>query len=265
MKYAISDAWVITKRQLLLLIRVPEVLMFSTIQPVMFVILFRYVFGGSIISGQPGGYVQFLMPGIFVQTVAFTLAGTASGVAEDMKKGLIDRYQSLPIARSVFVIGKTLGDSALNIVVLLVMGLAGFIVGWRPHSGFFKVMLAFVFLLAFGYALSWIGIFVGLTAKDARVVQNVGFLVTFPLTFLSNAFAPTTGMPKALQYFAEWNPVSTMVAACRQLFGLTNKFGVTTGSFPSTHPLIMSFVYMVLVMAIFVPLSVRSYANSAKK
>lgn len=265
MKYAISDAWVITKRQLLLLIRVPEVLIFSTIQPVMFVILFRYVFGGSITSGQPGGYVQFLMPGIFVQTVAFTLAGTASGVAEDMKKGLIDRYQSLPIARSVFVIGKTLGDSALNIVVLLVMGLAGFIVGWRPHSGFFKVMLAFVFLLAFGYALSWIGIFVGLTAKDARVVQNVGFLVTFPLTFLSNAFAPTTGMPKALQYFAEWNPVSTMVAACRQLFGLTNKFGVTAGSYPSTHPLIMSFAYMVLVMAIFVPLSVRSYANSAKK
>jgi len=265
MKNAISDALVITKRQLMLLVRVPEVLIFSTIQPVMFVLLFRYVFGGSITSGQPGGYVQFLMPGIFVQTVAFTLAGTASGVAEDMTKGLIDRYRSLPIARSALVFGKTLGDSALNIVVLLVMGIAGFVVGWRPHSGFLKMTVAFIFLLAFGYSLSWIGIFVGLTARDARVVQNVSFLVTFPLTFLSNAFAPTTGMPKPLQYFAEWNPVSTMVAACRQLFGLANKFGVTAGSYPSQHPLTMSLVYMVLVMAIFIPLSVRTYTNSAKK
>jgi ABC-2 type transport system permease protein len=265
MRNAISDALVITKRQLMLLIRVPEVLIFSTIQPVMFVLLFRYVFGGSITSGLPGGYVQFLMPGIFVQTVAFTLAGTASGVAEDMTKGLIDRYRSLPIARSALVFGKTLGDSALNIVVLLVMGIAGFIVGWRPHAGLLELFLAFIFLLAFGYSLSWIGIFVGLTAKDARVVQNVSFLVTFPLTFLSNAFAPTTGMPKALQYFAEWNPVSTMVAACRTLFGMTNKFGVTAGSYPSQHPLTMSLVYMMLVMAVFIPLSVRTYSNSAKK
>ncbi len=265
MKNMVSDVLVITKRQLMLLIRVPEVLIFSTIQPVMFVLLFRYVFGGSITSGQPGGYVQFLMPGIFVQTVAFTLAGTASGMAEDMTKGLIDRYRSLPIARSALVIGKTLGDSALNIVVLFVMGIAGYIVGWRPQTSFPKVLLTFTFLLAFGYALSWIGIFVGLTAKDARVVQNVSFLVTFPLTFLSNAFAPTTGMPRALQYFAEWNPVSTMVAACRELFGMTNRFGVTAGSYPSEHPLTMSLIYMLLVMAVFIPLSVRTYSNSAKK
>jgi ABC-2 type transport system permease protein len=264
MKNAISDALVITRRQLLLLFRVPEVLIFSTIQPVMFVLLFRYVFGGSITSGQPGGYVQFLMPGIFVQTVAFTLAGTASGLAEDMTKGLIDRYRSLPIARSALVFGKTLGDSALNIVVLFAMGLAGFIVGWRPDSGLAKITFAFLFLLAFGYSLSWIGIFVGLSAKDARVVQNISFLTTFPLTFLSNAFAPTTGMPRALQYFAEWNPVSTMVAACRELFGLTNQFGATAGSFPSQHPLVMSLVYMVAIMAVFVPLSVRKYNSTGK-
>ena len=264
MKNAISDALVITRRQLLLLVRVPEVLIFSTIQPVMFVLLFRYVFGGSITSGQPGGYVQFLMPGIFVQTVAFTLAGTASGLAEDMTKGLIDRYRSLPIARSALVFGKTLGDSALNIVVLLVMGLAGFIVGWRPTSGLVKIALSFLFLLAFGYSLSWIGIFVGLSAKDARVVQNISFLTTFPLTFLSSAFAPTTGMPRPLQYFAEWNPVSTMVAACREMFGLKNHFGVTAGSYPSQHPLVMSLIYMVIIMAVFIPLSVRKYNNAAK-
>ena len=259
----IMDSIVITKRQLLQLARVPEVLIFSTIQPVMFVLLFRYVFGGSIETGQPGGYVQLLMPGIFVQTVAFTLAATASGLAEDMKKGLIDRFRSLPIARSALVIGRTLGDSLLNIVVLAVMGLAGYLVGWRPSSGFFNVVLAFLFLLFFGYALSWVGIYIGLSARDARVVQNVSFLVTFPLTFLSNAFAPTTGMPRPLQYVAEWNPVSTMVAACRQLFGLENQFGATAGSFPSENPLTMSLIYMALIMIVFVPMSVKKYKNAS--
>ncbi len=260
---ALTDSLIITKRQLLQLARVPEVLIFSTIQPVMFVLLFRYVFGGSIETGQPGGYVQLLMPGIFVQTVAFTLAATASGLAEDMKKGLIDRIRSLPIARSALVIGRTLGDSLLNIVVLAVMGLAGYLVGWRPTSGLFNVVLAFLFLLFFGYALSWVGIYIGLSARDARVVQNVSFLVTFPLTFLSNAFAPTTGMPRPLQYVAEWNPVSTMVAACRQLFGLENQFGATAGSFPSENPLTMSLIYMALIMIIFVPMSVKKYKNAS--
>jgi len=260
---AVTDTLIITQRQLRLLTRVPEVLIFSTIQPVMFVLLFRYVFGGSIDTGQPGGYVQLLMPGIFVQTVAFTLAGTASGLAEDMKKGLIDRFRSLPISQSALVIGRTLGDSLLNIVVLAVMGIAGYIVGWRPSSGALSVAIGFLFLLFFGYALSWVGIYVGLSATDARVVQNVSFLVTFPLTFLSNAFAPTTGMPRALQYFAEWNPVSTMVAACRELFGLENQFGATAGSFPSENPLLTSFIYMIIIMAIFIPISVRKYKRAA--
>jgi ABC-2 type transport system permease protein len=259
----LHDSAIITQRQLRLLTRVPEVLIFSTIQPVMFVLLFRYVFGGSISTEQTGGYVQLLMPGIFVQTVAFTLAGTASGLAEDMKKGLIDRFRSLPISQSALVIGRTLGDSLLNIVVLAVMGITGYAVGWRPSAGIANVALGFLFLLLFGYALSWVGILVGLSARDARVVQNVSFIVTFPLTFLSNAFAPTTGMPRALQYFAEWNPVSTMVAACRELFGVENKFGATAGSFPSEHPLTTSFIYMILIMAIFIPLSVRKYRKSA--
>ena len=259
----LQDIYIITRRQILLLVRVPEVLIFATIQPVMFVLLFRFVFGGSIDSGQPGGYVQLLMPGIFVQTVAFTLAGTASGLAEDMKKGLIDRFRSLPISRSALIIGRTLGDSLLNIVVLTVMGITGYIVGWRPTGGLGNMMLGFLFLLLFGYALSWVGVLVGLSAKDARVVQNVSFIVTFPLTFLSNAFAPTTGMPRALQYFAEWNPVSTMVAGCRSLFGLETEFGATAGSFPSEYPLITSLVYMVIVMVIFIPLSARKYARAA--
>jgi len=260
----VSDALIITKRQILQLTRVPEVLIFSTIQPVMFVLLFRYVFGGSIATDQPGGYVQLLMPGIFVQTVAFTLAGTAVGLSSDMQKGLIDRFRSLPIARSAVVFGRTLGDAALNVVVLLVMGIAGYLVGWRPSSGIFMISLGFLFLFVFGYAMSWIGVLIGLSVKEERVAQNVTFIAVFPLTFLSNAFAPTTGMPKYLQYFAEWNPVSTMVAGCRQLFGLKNEFGATAGSFPSEHPLEMSLIYMVLLMVVFIPLSIRKYNNTSK-
>lgn len=260
---AISDSLVIMKRQLLQLTRVPEVLIFNTIQPVMFVLLFRYVFAG-LGAGIKGGYVQLLMPGIFVQTVTFTLAATAQGMAQDMEKGLIDRFRSLPISRAAVVTGRTFGDGLLNIVVIAVMGTAGYLVGWRPTSGLLKIGLGFLMLLLFGYALSWAGIFSGLIAKDARVVANISFLFTFPLTFLSNAFASTTTMPKPLQYVAEWNPVSTMVAAVRQLFGFHNIFGVTKSSFPSTHPLQTSLIYMVLIMGIFIPLSVRRYKNTNK-
>lgn len=262
---AISDALIITKRQLLQLARVPELILFSIIQPIMFVLLFRFVFGGSIDTGQPGGYVQLLMPGIFVQTVAFTLAATAVGLTADMQKGLIDRFRSLPISRSAVLFGRTLGDAALNIVVLTAMGLTGYLVGWRPTSGFFDTFLGFLFLLVFGFAMSWVGVLIGLSVREERVATNATFVAVFPLTFLSNAFAPTTGMPKALQYVAEWNPVSTMVAACRQLFGLENQFGATAGSFPSENPLVMSIVYMILIMAVFIPLSVRKYNNSSKR
>ncbi len=247
------------------MIRIPEVMIFATIQPAMFVLLFRYVFGGAIDSGVEGGYVQLLMPGIFVQTVAFTLAATAVGLTADMQKGLIDRFRSLPIARSAVVIGRTVGDTTQNIVTLVVMGGVGYLVGWRPSSGIFKVLLAFVFLLAFGYSMSWIGVLIGLSVREERVAQNLVFMTVFPLTFLSNAFAPTAGMPRILQYFAEWNPVSTVVAGCRELFGVTNQFGATANSWPSQNPLAMSLIYMVLIVAIFAPLSVRKYIRVSSK
>lgn len=261
---AIKDGLIITKRQLLQLSRVPEVLIFSTIQPVMFVLLFRYVFGGAI--NTPGtDYVQFLMPGIFVQTVAFTLATTSVGLAMDMTKGLIDRFRSLPIARSAVILGRTLGDATLNIVVLIVMALTGVIVGWRPDSGALSILAGFMLLMLFGYAMSWIGILIGLIVRDARTANNLVFLIVFPMTFLSNAFAPTTAMPKVLQYFAEWNPVSTMVAACRELFGLENRFGVTAGSLPSENPIMMSMIYITIIMVILIPLSTAKYKRTSSK
>jgi ABC-type multidrug transport system permease subunit len=163
------------------------------------------------------------------------------------------------------VFGRTLGDGALNIVVLTAMGITGYVVGWRPTSGLFNVLLGFMFLLVFGFAMSWIGVLIGLSVREERVATNATFIAVFPLTFLSNAFAPTTGMPKPLQYIAEWNPVSTMVAGCRELFGLKNEFGATAGSFPSENPLMMSVIYMILIMAVFIPLSVRKYNNANKK
>ena len=230
----------------------------------MFVLLFRYVFGGAI--NTPGvDYVQLLMPGIFVQTVAFTVASTALGLAEDMQKGLIDRFRSLPISRSAVVVGRTLGDATLNIVVLVVMAIAGYIVGWRPSSGLAEILAGFLFLLIFGYAMSWMGVLVGLSVRDSRVANSAVFLFVFPMTFLSNAFAPTTGMPRPLQYVAEWNPVSTMVAGVRDLFGLKPMFGATANSFPSQHPLTMSLIYIGLLMLIFIPLSVRKYKNVTPK
>jgi ABC-2 type transport system permease protein len=261
---AIKDGLIITKRQLLQLSRVPEVLIFSTIQPVMFVLLFRYVFGGAI--DTPGtDYVQFLMPGIFVQTVAFTLATTSVGLAMDMTKGLIDRFRSLPIARSAVILGRTLGDATLNIVVLIVMAITGVVVGWRPDSGPLSILAGFMLLMLFGYAMSWIGILIGLSVRDARTANNLVFLIVFPMTFLSNAFAPTTAMPKVLQYFAEWNPVSTMVAACRELFGLENQFGATAGSFPSENPVLMSLVYIAIIMLILIPASTAKYKRTSSK
>ena len=230
----------------------------------MFVLLFRYVFGGAI--DTPGtDYVQFLMPGIFVQTVAFTLATTSVGLAMDMTKGLIDRFRSLPIARSAVILGRTLGDATLNIVVLLVMAITGVVVGWRPSSGIVSILAGFLLLMLFGYAMSWIGILIGLSVRDARTANNLVFLIVFPMTFLSNAFAPTTAMPRVLQYFAEWNPVSTIVAACRELFGLENAFGVTAGSFPSENPVLMSLVYIAIIMAILVPVSVAKYKRTSSK
>jgi len=181
MLQSVSDFLVITKRQLLQMIRIPEVLIFATIQPAMFVLLFRYVFGGAIDSGVEGGYVQLLMPGIFVQTVAFTLAATAVGLAADMQKGLIDRFRSLPISRSAVVIGRTVGDTLQNVVTLVVMGLVGFLVGWRPSSGPVKIFLGFLFLLAFGYSMSWIGVLIGLSVREERVAQNLVFMTVFPL------------------------------------------------------------------------------------
>jgi ABC transporter DrrB family efflux protein len=214
---AISDTLVLSKRNFMRIIRAPDLLLAFTVQPIMFVLLFAYVFGGAIPT--PGhSYIDFLIPGILVQTMAFGGFVTAMGIAEDLRKGLIDRFRSLPMARSAVLAGRTLSDIATNAISITVMLIVGVIIGFGFSSPFLQVVLGILILLLFGYAFSWVFAFIGLTSSSPEAAQSLGFILIFPLTFVSSAFVPPETMPAALQWFAEWNPFSVTVNAIRALF-----------------------------------------------
>jgi ABC transporter DrrB family efflux protein len=215
--YAVSDTFVLAKRSLLRIRRQPDLLIGYTVQPVMFVLLFVFVFGGAIET--PGfDYVDFLMPGIIVQSMAFGGFVTALGLADDLKKGLIDRFRSLPMTRSAVVTGRTLADVAANVVQLVVMIAVGLAVGFSFSTGVLEVIAGIALLLFIGYAFSWVFAFIGLTASSPEASNAYGFTILFPLTFVSSAFVPVESMPGWLQPFAENNPFTTMVDATRALF-----------------------------------------------
>jgi ABC-2 type transport system permease protein len=215
--YAVSDTLVLAKRSLLRIRRQPDLLIGYTVQPVMFVLLFVFVFGGAIET--PGfDYVDFLMPGIIVQSMAFGGFVTALGLADDLKKGLIDRFRSLPMTRSAVVTGRTLADVAANVVQLVVMIAVGLAVGFSFSTGVLEVIAGIALLLFIGYAFSWVFAFIGLTASSPEASNAYGFTILFPLTFVSSAFVPVESMPGWLQPFAENNPFTTMVDATRALF-----------------------------------------------
>ena len=214
---AISDTLVLSKRNFMRIIRAPDLLLAFTVQPIMFVLLFAYVFGGAIPT--PGhSYIDFLIPGILVQTMAFGGFVTAMGIAEDLRKGLIDRFRSLPMARSAVLAGRTLSDIATNAISITVMLIVGVIIGFGFSSPFLQVVAGILILLLFGYAFSWVFAFIGLTSSSPEAAQSLGFILIFPLTFVSSAFVPPETMPAALQWFAEWNPFSVTVNAIRALF-----------------------------------------------
>ena len=215
--YAISDTLVLAKRNFLRIPRAPDLLIAFTVQPLMFVLLFAYVFGGAIPT--PGhSYIDFLMPGILVQTMSFGGFVTAMGIAEDLKKGLIDRFRSLPMSRSAVLAGRTLADIATNAISITVMLVVGVIIGFGFSTSLLEVAAGIVLLLLFGYAFSWVFAFIGLASSSPEAAQSLGFVVIFPLTFVSSAFVPPETMPAALQWFAEWNPISIVVNAIRALF-----------------------------------------------
>jgi ABC-2 type transport system permease protein len=264
LKWAIRDGVVVAKRNLLQIPRNPQLLGFSTIQPIMFVVLFAYVFGGAIVLPGNGDYKEFLMAGIFTQVVAFSSATTSVGVAEDMAKGLVDRFRSMPMARSAVLTGRTLADIVRSSFQLLVMSICGLAVGWRINDGITRALLAFLLVLLFGFAMSWVGATIGLSVRSVEVANTAGFIWLFPLTFLSNAFVPTEGMPSWIRVVAEWNPVTATVSAARELFGNPNPF-VSVDSLPGQHPIWMSLLWSIVILMIFVPLSVRRYRRATSR
>jgi ABC transporter DrrB family efflux protein len=247
-----ADSRVMAARQLRKTLRRPVYIVFAFIQPVMFVLLFRYVFGGAINTGDVD-YVDFLMPGIIVQTAVFGALLTGIGLTEDLKMGVVDRFRSLPIARSAVLIGRTAADLVMNTMTLIVMIVVGLIVGFRPSEPVYHLLLAFVLVLAFSYVFSWISAFVGLSVKDPETAQSAGFIWVFPLTFVSSAFVPADSMPGPLEAFADINPISLVVDAAR---------GLSIGVGDPLDPALGALAWLLGLLAVFVPLAVRAFRRA---
>ena len=250
---AVRDAKAVTWRYLIHYLRVPQLLVFSTIQPVIFVLMFRYVFGGAIHPPGDVPYVEFLMPGIFTQTVVFGAIATAIGLAADMKSGLLERFRSLPMARSAVLAGRTMADLTRNVFVVLLMVAVGFAVGFRVHTGFWGLLAGLLLLLFFGYALSWIFATVGLYVGDPETAQAAAFPLIAPLVFASSLFVPVEQMPSWLQPWAEHQPVSVTASAVRDLM---------LGGTDTAYHVAQSLAWCIGILLVFVPLAVRRYRRA---
>jgi ABC transporter DrrB family efflux protein len=260
---SVRDSLVVAKRNLIRMTRIPEVVIFGLIQPIMFVVLFSFVFGGSMNIGgttDPAVYREFLMAGIFAQTVTFATAGAGAGIADDMHKGLIDRFRSLPMSRGAVLTGRTLADLVQTALTLLVLAIVALLVGWRIHEGLPKALGAFGLLLLLGYAFTWIGALIGLSVRTPEAATSGGLVWLFPVTFISNAFVDSSQMTPWLRHIADWNPFSATVQACRELFG--NPGVSDSPAWPMQHAVWASLIWSVLIVVVFRTLSVRKYRNA---
>jgi ABC-2 type transport system permease protein len=264
LKKALVDGAVVAKRNLIKIKRVPDLLVFTTMSPIMFILLFAYVFG-SAIHPTGIGYREFLIPGIFVQTVIFGATITGAGLAEDMQKGIIDRFRSLPMSRSAVLVGRTTSDVLNNVITVTIMSITGLIVGWRIRSSVGEAIVGFLLLLAFAYAISWVMALIGLMVPAPEVVNNASFMIIFPLTFIANTFVPIQGMPAVLKTIANWNPVSSVTQASRQLFGNTGTDPLPKSPWSLHHPIIYTLLWIVGLLVVFVPLAVRQYKRAAAR
>jgi ABC transporter DrrB family efflux protein len=261
---SLTDSLVIARRNLIRMSRIPEMVIFGLIQPIMFVVLFSYVFGGSMNIGgttDPSVYRNFLMAGIFAQTVTFATAGAGAGIADDMHKGLIDRFRSLPMARGAVLTGRTLADLVQTALTVVVLAIVALLVGWRISEGVPKALAAFALLLLLGYAFSWIGALIGLSVRTPEAATSGGLIWLFPVTFISNAFVDAERMTPWLRHIAEWNPFSATVQACRELFG--NPGVSQSDAWPMQHPVLASIIWSLLIIAVFRTLAVRKYRSAA--
>jgi len=252
LRWAISDVFTLARRNLIALFRTPTLLVFAMIQPVMFVLLFRYVFGGAIpVPGQ--SYVNYLIPGILVQTTIFGAVSTAIGLAEDLQRGLIERFKALPMARMAVLGGRTVADLCRNLMILVIISSVGLLVGFRPHGGLLHYLVACVLMLTFAYCLSWGFAFIGLAAPNSEAAQAMTFPLIFPITFASNIFVPVSSMPSWLRVFANNQPVSQTARAVR---------GLMLGT-PIGNSGWVALAWAIGVILILAPLSVSKYRQAA--
>ena len=259
----VDDGWTVTKRNLIKIKRSPDMIIFAVLQPIMFVLLFSQVYGGSI-SVAGTDYTQYLMAGIFAQTVVFGSTFSGAAMAQDLKEGIIDRFRTLPMSPSAVLIGRTNSDLALNAISMVIMMGTGLLVGWRVNTNFASFLAAVGLLLLFSYAFSWVMALLGMSVRTPETINNASFIILFPITFISNAFVQSSTLPTPLRIFADWNPVSALVQAARELFG-----NLGTAPIPDTWPMqhaIPTVVIGSLVLLVaFVPLSVRKFASVSSR
>ncbi|WP_104165877.1 ABC transporter permease [Cryobacterium sp. N22] len=258
-----SDGWTTTKRNLIKIKRTPDMLVFAVIQPIMFVLLFSQVYGGAI-SVQGTDYVQFLMAGIFAQTVVFGSTFSGSAMAQDLKDGIIDRFRSLPMSSSAVLVGRTNGDLVLNTISMIIMMATGFLVGWRVNSSVGEFFAGLGLLLLFSYAFSWVMALLGMSVRSPEVINNASFIILFPITFISNAFVPIETLPDPLRVFAELNPVSALVQAARELFGNEGSAPVPD-VWTLQNPVLTVLIGVVVLLVVFVPLCIRKFASISSR
>ena len=262
LRQEVADGLVMTWRNLRRVPRIPELWIFAILQSTMFVLLFAYVFGGAIPLPGGGSYTEYLMPGIFAQTIVLAAATTAITLTYDLSKGILDRFRSLPMARSAVLSGRTFADVVYNGGILIVLMLTGLAVGWRVHAGVLEFLAGVGLLLLFAFAMAWIGVWLGLSVQTPEATQQLSFTVLFPITFLSNVFVPTQTLPTWLRPIAEWNPVSALTAATRQLWGNPNPFAAS--GLPAEHPIELTLIWVVVIVAIFAPLGVLRYRSMSR-
>lgn len=260
----VSDGWITTRRNLIKIKRVPDILVFTTLQPIMFVLLFTYIYAG-VIDIPGSSYKEFIMAGIFAQTVVFGSTYSGSAMAQDLKDGIIDRFRTLPMSPSAVLIGRTNGDLFINATSMIVMMATGFVVGWRIRSSFLEALAGIALLLLFAYALSWVMAYLGMLVRSPEVINNVSFLVLFPLTFISNAFVPSESLPTPLRIFAEWNPVTALVQSARELFGNVPPQAVQPDAWTAQNPILTVVIGIVVVLVIFVPLAIRKFEQVSSR
>jgi len=258
----VHDAWVIARRGLTHMKRQPEALADATIQPIMFVLLFAYVFGGAIAVPGGGNYREFLMGGIFAQTIVFTAFGVAMSLAYDRKNQAVDRFRALPVAKGSVLAGHAIANLFKSMLPIVLMSLCGLAIGWRIREGLVDAAVGYLLLVAFAFAMIWVGVLLGSVIATPEGVQGVGFAVLFPITFMASTFVPTETMPGVLRTIAEWNPVTTLADALRVQFGNPNTPPAPGDPWSIAHPFAYSAIWIVAIVVVCAPLAVRAYRRS---